>query len=149
MTQTLIERLREAEGGSRELDNLIAVHLGASILVGIPSKVFWPHKTEVQQGDDPNNLPDLPSYTTCLNAAIALVEEIYPSHDWSVTADGENRCYWATIGDDNWDESMSDFVGRSDHTPALALVVCLLKAWNGDKSDALLSAMETDGGEDA
>lgn len=121
MTDTitsLIEKLEGAETGSRELDWLIADATGhpsfAWKIEGI-----WPPFMERSQSDK-----DVPTYTTSLDAALALAERVLPKLtriEIKTYAQGEFHHCTIETDDDEFDVN-------NCRTPALDLCAAILRA---------------------
>lgn len=116
----LIEKLKAAEAGSRELDAEIAKALGQPH--GMREEVDVESRTIIEWDCTGR-------YTTSLDAIVALVEEKLPGHHWSVSRQCE---YPALAGRDH---RFAAFVGNygtpkraEGPTPALALCIALLRA---------------------
>lgn len=107
----LIEALRKADGGSRELDIEIMCEIGSArridnTLFYGPGEISW----YCGEWKDESSLPPLPYVTTSLVAAIALVERVRPG--WYHTS---GECYLtghATIGADYNDPAHSERLHR-------------------------------------
>lgn len=100
----LAERL-EREGPSRELDAAIEVAMGFA-----PSDAFWVKA--------PEDHALAPAYTTSLDAAVAFVERVLPTHFWMV-----DRDRFACV------ETLGEVGGNATAaTPAMALVAAALRA---------------------
>lgn len=116
----LIARLEAAEVGSRELDALIW-----DIEDSRPRhSLDGDFPTYKQDPDDSVAFDSPPSYTTSLDAAIALAERVLPLGSWRIEREG--AIFWAKIW---WGRE-----GKAGHkyayakTPAIALCVAILKA---------------------
>jgi len=98
---TILNRLRSAESGSRELDAMIAVSLQI-----MPNNAFQPCASldAGTFGTGAHTFWRAPEYTTSIDAALALVERMLPGGLWrvekisGVLADQMNAPYWATAG---------------------------------------------------
>lgn len=130
---TILDRLRRAETGSRELDAMIAVSLQI-----MPSNAFQPCAS-----DDPGTFGTgaytfwtAPEYTTSIDAAVALVERMLPGALWRVqkcpTAiiNQNIGAYWATAGMTGEQEA------AYGATPALAIVTALFTAIEAKEAKA-------------
>jgi len=124
----LIEKIEAAEEGSRELDVDIAKHLGGAIrtstTVGTRYQVLW-LDAEFAQGDDINELPEVPFYTTSIDAIVGLIESELPGAFWRISS--RNKAVLV---------SKKDHAGYArGHTPALALCASFLKALQSERGE--------------
>lgn len=102
---TILNRLRSAESGSRELDIEIWFELVEQRYLWTQDREGYWHvnragtvMTPIWQDDTP--LRHAPAYTTSIDAALALVERMLPEAIWRVEhlpLDIEPK-YWATVG---------------------------------------------------
>lgn len=101
MTRTLIEKLEQADGPSRELDAAIFEQVVKANRIAL----------------------DFSAYTSSLDAAVALVERVLPRHRWVIA----NRTGPKVGGSASVyrDDSLKT---AEAPTPALALCIALLKA---------------------
>lgn len=123
----LIEKIEAAEEGSRELDVEIAKHLGGAIrwstTVGTRYQVLWP-EAEFSQGDDINELPDVPFYTTSIDAIVGLIEREFPGGGWAVNEEVNGA--WAKVQPFTQGPTYKAVTLSSQ--PALALCAAFLRA---------------------
>ena len=129
---SLIEKLEEADVGSRELDVSLAWNswVEPKLWASTTSKGVTVWKVERQGKRVP-----LPNYTTSLDAALALAERVLPGWWWTTGRCGLT-CH-ASVGPD------SKFIGEPDlskfdsgfhadvpnpSTPAIALCIAILRA---------------------
>ena len=119
--EELLERVRKAEGGNRELDAALFV-----VLVPNPRDPwrYWHADMErpgiVLDGPHDAQAENAPAYTTSLDAALALMEAKLPGCRWNV---------WKNRQGIHGAEVCMDLAGgvSKGSTPALALVAILLK----------------------
>lgn len=136
MTPTLIEKLEQAEGPSREFDAELAVKfevspVGLKHMKGLQifSDPCCPHLIEVRLAN--NDLLGgyaAPPLTSSLDAAVALVERVLPRHRWVIA----NRT-GPQVGGSASVYSDDSLKSAEASTPALALCIALLKALEARK----------------
>lgn len=107
----LIERLEKADGPDRELDAKLARHL-AGDPVDHWFRLFGDWFTD----------RTIPSYTSSIDAAVALVERVLPGAEWEVTNTG--RRPGATVI--SYERRVRE--GAYASTPAIAICIALLRA---------------------
>ena len=123
----LIERLREAKEGSRELDGLIMVSADpemntasrhqASLPCGAPENTI-----------DRDSLWHAPAYTTDLSAAVALCERALPGWQWSIRKKSTNPDFFeGLVTQAAWSYAADRFKASHDCAP-LALCIAILRA---------------------
>ena len=137
----LIDRLKAADGASRELDAEIAIFLAE------PTEEELYYKPWTVLDDGPNEGPGCyfvhtrsgrmmrhaPEYTASLDAALALVEDKLPGWEWLITRDG-TFSIWTELMKDN--RPVEHFEIKHPVRPISACI-------------ALLTALkDTEGGED-
>lgn len=129
---SLLERVEAATGADREIDKELAQHLlGAFIRLSTTGE-GWRYQMLLpdHQGVSFESLPDVPAYTSSLDAALSLVERVLPG--WGVEVLTPDRDMWrATVWPWVSSRGTRDNVGfRYSYakTPALALLAALLKA---------------------
>lgn len=76
----------------------------------------------------------VPYVTASLDAAVALVERIFPEREWALSVDKENGKACADVADDVWDESFENIRAFSK-APPLALCLALVRALIAAKGD--------------
>lgn len=131
----LIARLEAAEVGSRELDVAIARSLGWGVhnarRFGLWVVPFGEYDT-----CDPDDMFELGEFTTSLDAALALAERVLPGWLWDVTtittAVGGLRKPLASVVRPDQPEGEEIKTWGYGSTPALALVIALLRAKQGE-----------------
>lgn len=136
MTDTLIQRLEAAEGGSRELDAAIGVHLSdrecssAFNDHGCGPGTFWEKFGHVR------SLRIAPHYTTSLDAIISLVESD-GGFLWEIgTAECEAIIIWETQPS-YWNERAVGESYQADGTtfnPALSMCIAFFTALKARKA---------------
>lgn len=126
---TLIQRLCEAEGASRELDAEIAWHIGWDATGSVGQK-WRDHYESHKVDDDVSRAADnygVPKFSSSIDVALTLV----PEGCWWIIAKGKVRpeepFYGAQVrtGIMNGDEIIGE--GEHDAAPALALCIAALK----------------------
>ena len=122
---TLLERVEAASGPDRELDAVLWLAFTPGATRRTLHVPHWQRPYDIDETrDEKGRLIIVPSYTSSLDAALALVERVLPGWLWMVaSADPPNRLparveLWT--GDEE--------VRASAATPALALLAALLKA---------------------
>lgn len=95
-----------------------------------------PSQTLDRQINDTLGLPPIgyPRFTSSLDAAVALVERIFPEREWALSVDKENGKACADVADDVWDESFENIRAFSK-APPLALCLALVRALIAAKGD--------------
>jgi hypothetical protein len=130
--QELIARLEDAEAGSRELDAAIFRYFGEPVpteFAGRGIKLEWQDDgTAVMPIGDMHVRYSPPSYSTSLDAALALAERVLPS--WRVFGISDERDSQVNSG---WAAGICELRGPGiQHartwTPALAICIAILKA---------------------
>lgn len=58
-----------------------------------------------------------------LESALAFRDELFPDREIAVWDDKENGCWWASLGDDHWDEAMDKITERGDSAASAVLAV--------------------------
>lgn len=76
----------------------------------------------------------VPAYTASIDAALTVRDALLSDREVVVFDDKENGCWWAQIGDDNWDEAMDKTSARGA-SGALALLGVILQAYVIQKAD--------------
>lgn len=128
---TLLKRLTEASEGSRELDVLIAEHFGGRYVAGADwfsgrGFIQWPGDPEIDPESPPfeNMLRD---YTTCVSAALKLVERELPGlrKVININAHGGGWVEFLQARNGAWKH-----VSEGSHPDSICLAICaaLLKA---------------------
>jgi hypothetical protein len=127
----LLARLEVAEVGSRELDAAIWYALNEP-------DVDYPgiHTEQTEQG--PREVltcelgskwaDDVGRYTTCVTAALALAERLYPCWSWSVGQNVHHKYWLAYALALDTDRASFQPTEGTARTPALALSIAILKA---------------------
>lgn len=141
----LLTKLQEAGEGSRELDKEVAKELGAVIRITHMSapryQVLWPIGSEPFYEIDPDDLPDLPAYTTSIDAALTLMKEVLPGWSIHLEMDFDREVIDPETDLDPCACSLFKHEdGRMRHimewakSPAIAICIALIKAQkeNGD-----------------
>jgi len=108
----LIERAEKATGPDRELDLAICSALGCD-MTGYEDAIGLGSET----------------YTSSLDAALALVEEKLPDCDWECTTARHRKGFMATV----W---YADVFRADATTPALAIVLALLRALQSQQENS-------------
>ncbi|WP_300379547.1 hypothetical protein [Henriciella sp.] len=138
----LVERLREAEEGTYELDRDIGLALGEwrylpddyELNIQFPGSRFM-EADDTIFNDSPASIGG-PAYTQSLDAALALVEEKLPG--WAVAnlAQQDDRTWWAELRRGQLTSYTGVAAAMTAPTPALALLIALLTALTqGDSHD--------------
>lgn len=99
MIDELIERVEKGEGADRELDGAIHVALfpdsdASRFITGAYRSEWWKFGTPqglVYRTENGGGGVPLPSYTTSLDAVLALIEGKLPGWRWSVEDAGDGR----------------------------------------------------------
>lgn len=129
----LLQRLRLAESGSRELDAAILCAVLPETYKAMPGDTKCVQK--VSSDGSRSFLHEFssswtyPSPTASIDAALALVEEVLPGKGWSLQTAGDfghGATIDADIGDDPFVQHKS---------PAIAICLALLSALNKEQSD--------------
>ena len=121
--RALIERVERATGPHKELDAAVWLHLPEQ------ERHAWKHDGDkFAHAHQIAGCSFIPTYTTSLDAVVALVERYDPeqSFPWSVHQVIGEKYYSATIEGDE-DVSGGEGEGKS---PALALLLAFLRAKN-------------------
>ena len=127
---TLLEKLKAATEGSRELDLEIAKHFREC-----DPEAWYDEEADCAVWNEPRDFGStvayercgerLHDYTTSIDAALAFVRRKYPEHHWSLdSSDGKNSAhfvFWKKL--DDWDG-----VYGTSETEELAICIALVKA---------------------
>ena len=126
----LLDRLKAAEVGSRELDAEIAVLFGVDGAVSVVSPLADSIFSEVPGWclDACDRSVRAPEITTSLDAALALAKRVLPGLCWSVGQNVHHKL-WIAYGLHILPDGEVETVGLdSAPTPALALCIAILTA---------------------
>ncbi len=137
----LIARLEAAEVGSRELDAHVEVAARGfeAAKTGLAREhwAVWRASSSGIVGDGATRYASAP-VTTSLDAALALAERVLEGWSWQVQqmVDEDERTFIASLAPREWAyyEAADDQGGlsRAGNTPALALVIAILRAKQGE-----------------
>lgn len=118
----LIAKLEKLTGPSREVDLAVAQYLGAGLEhtpTRVTGKIAWPGDTKCRP---------CPPYTASLDSSIAVMDITLPGA-WYLLGKGKTRSTEPLYGAQvmfGSDEVLGE--GEHDATPAIALLIALLKA---------------------
>ena len=123
---TILDRLRSAETGSRELDFHVYAESNNSELIGHWRMTRRENPSDWLDLDEPS-WPNsgVPPYTASIDAALALVDKMLPGWDWEV-----GRYHRLTFQAVLWERGYRDKTQILGHgaSPALAIVTALFTA---------------------
>lgn len=129
----IIRRLTEAEGPSRELDASVAQAAGGAIRWSVgPTEtryqVLWPWDDMPSQGDDIDDLTDVPCLTSSLDASIALCERMLPEWHPSVGRNVHHHYWYASVLRVMHDGLIDARSGDHKTSPSIALCLAMFRA---------------------
>jgi hypothetical protein len=121
----LIERLEASEGADRELDKQIWQLLVPGVTRRTSHVAHHSKPYDIDETRDASGrLIIVPSYTTSIDAALALVEAVLPGYDWARTVEFKTMRLYVPS------EDLPHYDGRHK-SPAIALLIALLSAHEG------------------
>ncbi|MFN3858167.1 MAG: hypothetical protein ACK4RV_10475 [Caulobacter sp.] len=126
---SLITRVRSLKGPDREVDGLIATTVGGYVLEkrGNDRKPWYYHERKYRRPTDGWGYDGLERYTASVDAVLDLIGEKLADAEPGLTMEGRSKDTQLWLA---WMGTVPNEPDAFAPTPALALLLAFLNAWN-------------------